>query len=90
MADQPMKLYAALDLSVGNKAATAIGDVMIVVERAFDFHHLQYYWFCSIIRDGNGGPMIFDSSWRLGDELQKHGINYMEDKMWIPLEWSNS
>jgi hypothetical protein len=88
---QEMKLYAALDLSIGNKAVTMVNETIIVVERVFDFRSMQYYWFYSAIDlpDKNGGPEIFQDSWHLSFALKKkHGIDSMEDRVWIPLEWS--
>ncbi len=85
---QEMTLYAALDLSVGNKAVTTTkSEHILVVERAFNFLRKEYAWFLSAIQDGKGGGSIrCDISWHLGEELAKYGIDYMTDKAWVPLE----
>lgn len=81
-----MTLYAALDLSVGNKAVTTEKDgTILVVERVFNFSKMEFFWFLSMVINGSGAT-YFEASWQLGKALEIHGIDYMQDKVWVPLE----
>src|SRR4051812_25903077 len=91
--NQEMKLFAALDLSIGNKAVTIVDDTIIVIERVLNPNGVPhpFIWLFSEIKlpDGNGGPMIFHGTFGFADRLKKdYGIDYMDDRVWVPLEWS--